>query len=200
MAKTKMSVENGLEEEEIVDALVESVQQEPVAPAETEEKKPIKKISSLPANPEHLRVVEAALFLVNKPLSFKEISEVAKCKPTDVEDLLELLKQEYESRNGAVELVVQQETASLQVRPDYLGHVSKLSKEIEVSRKGLKILALIAKKKEMLQKDLKHYFKGEIYAYVTELKNLEYITSERKGNTRLLKPTKKFLESFQVGQ
>ncbi|MBI5228991.1 SMC-Scp complex subunit ScpB, partial [Candidatus Micrarchaeota archaeon] len=93
---------------------------------------------------------------------------------------------------------LQNDEVIMQVRNEYLGDVSTLSKETELTKKGLKMLGLIVKKKQMLQSELKYYFKGEIYAYVTELKKLGYITSEKYKNTRLLKPTKKFAESFQL--
>jgi len=76
--------------------------------------------------------------------------------------------------------------------------VAGLSKDTGLSRKSTKILGLIAKRDGLLQSELKNYFRGEIYAYVTELKEAGYLTAEKKGNTRLLKPTKKFEESFQL--
>lgn len=145
-----------------------------------------------------LRVVEAALFLANKPLSFKQLSVIAKI-PSEQAKALALSLAPYYS-NNSFELVVSDEAAFLQVRPQYLGAVSSLSKEVEMTRKARKILALVAKKGQFLQSDLRHYFRGEIYAYVTELKQLGYVDSKKHGNTRLLKPSKKFFENFQVGR
>ncbi len=88
--------------------------------------------------------------------------------------------------------------AVMQVKPDFLSNVAELSKEVDLSRKATKMLSLIAKKGKMLQSELKRYFRGEIYAYVTELKERGYVTSDKAGATRLLRPTEKFKQMFQI--
>ena len=145
-----------------------------------------------------VRIVEAALFLANKPLSFKQIASIANVQPEKAKALASSLIPEFASRS--FELVVSDEAAFLQVRPQYLSSVSSLSKEVEMTRKARKILALVAKKGQFLQSDLKHYFRGEIYEYVTELKTLGYVEAKKSGKTRILRPTTKFHDNFQVGQ
>ncbi len=150
-----------------------------------------------PISLQPLRVLEAALFLANKPMSHRQMQDILQMPKESVDLLLTELKILIPT-DSAVELNVTEHGASLQLKPQYLHRVANLSKEVELSRKSMRILALVAKKKEMLQSDLKHFFKGEIYAYVTELKQSGYIDSKRHGNTRKLKPTTKFYESFQV--
>lgn len=160
-----------------------------------------KELSSLPpliARESHVKTVEAALFLANKPMTVQELSAIAKSDEDSIRIALKKLAQIYEEAGSAIEVSLINDIATMQVKPQFLPHVNKLSKEIEISKKALKILALIAKKKEILQKELKYYFKGEIYAYITELKNLGYIAAERHRNTRKLKLTKKFFECFQA--
>ena len=113
---------------------------------------------------------------------------------------LNSLQADYDEKQSALMIEFANNEARLQVRGTYLPAVSQLSKEIELSRKGLKILALIAKKGQILQSGPKNYFRGEIYEYVSELKERGYITAERHGNTRLLKPTRRFFEHFQQAQ
>jgi chromosome segregation and condensation protein ScpB len=146
-----------------------------------------------------LRVMEAALFLGNKSLAYPELALVAKTSVKKARDLAEKLRAEYASRGGSLEVVISSDGVALQVKSDYLSPVSHLSKEVDLSRKGTKMLSLIAKKGHMLQSELKRYFRGEIYAYIHELKDRGYITSDKHGATRLLKPTEKFKESFQMG-
>ena len=146
-----------------------------------------------------LRVMEAALFLGNKAMAFPELALVAKTSVRKARELAEKLRAEYESRDGSLEITVSAEGVALQVKNDYLSPVSHMSKEVDLSRKGTKMLSLIAKKGKMLQSELKRYFRGEIYAYIHELKDRGYITSDKHGATRMLKPTEKFKESFQMG-
>jgi len=147
-----------------------------------------------------LRVIEAALFLSNKPLALVDLAITANnIRVNEAKRLVEQLKKEYDERQSAVEIALAPNgEIALQVRPQFLAPVARLSKQVEMTRKSSKMLGLIAKKGQMLQSELKKYFRGEIYAYVHELKELDYITSEKHGNTRLLKPTKKFHETFQM--
>jgi len=145
-----------------------------------------------------LRLVEAALFLSNKPIALKDLGEIAGVGEKKAAELVAELQNEYCSREGSVEIVLSEGKAGMQVKNDYLSDVARLSKEAELSRKATKILALVAKKKQLLQSELKHYFRGEIYAYTSELREAGYLESTRKGNTRLLKPTQKFFDSFQM--
>jgi chromosome segregation and condensation protein ScpB len=141
-------------------------------------------------------IIEAALFIANKPMNFAELALLAKCTTKEAEKVCRELQKNY---SGGVEIMIEGRDAKMQVKAEFLQSVSSLSREIELSRKATKILALIAKKGQVMQSELKNYFRGEIYAYVTELKEKKYLVAEKRGNTRLLKPTKKFQESFQVG-
>lgn len=146
---------------------------------------------------EPVRVLEAALFLANKPMSHKQLQDLLQVPRNRLDALLGDLAS-IVPKESSYELSVNEHGAALQLKPHYLHRVAKLSKEVELSKKAMRILALVAKKKELMQSDLKHFFKGEIYAYVTELKMAGYLESKKAGNTRKLKPTSKFYESFQV--
>ena len=146
------------------------------------------------------KVIEAALLLANKPLTPAELALLSHCTVKQATRFIYNLQAEYDERQSALMIEFINNEARLQVRSLYLPAVSQLSKEIELSRKSLKILALVAKKGQILQSGLKNYFRGEIYEYVTELKDRGYIISEKHGNTRMLKPTRKFFEHFQQAQ
>ena len=145
-----------------------------------------------------LRVFEAALFLANRPTTYVELSKITGFPRELCKTMAHELKAEYAGRDCAFEVIVSEEVVALQVKSVYLDRVSGASKEINLTKKGTRILALIAKKKELLQKDLKQYFRGEIYAYVTELRQAGYVEAERRGQTRLLRPTQKFYDTFQM--
>jgi len=145
-----------------------------------------------------VKSAEAALFIANRVVSFEELARVMSISKQTARTLVEKLKEEYDSKESAIEVVIGGEGAMLQAKPEFLQNASELSKKPDVSRKATKILALVAKKGGMLQSELKKYFKGEIYEYTTELKEAGYIDSEKRGNTRYLKPSKKFSENFQI--
>lgn len=146
-------------------------------------------------------LVEAALFLANKPMTVKELSELLRASEAGVKQALTNLQSKYNANSeSAVEIFVNEEgKANMQLKQSYLAPVAKLSQTVELSRKATKILALVAKKGELLQSDLHKYFKGDIYTYVHEVVEKGYVTNVKEGRTRKLKPTKKFHETFQLG-
>ncbi len=146
------------------------------------------------------RIVEASLFMANKPLSFVQLCELTKADEETLLKALESLKAKYEEGERAVEVLVNSDvkTASMQVRVKWLPAVAALTEKIELAKKSTKFLALIAKKGELLQSDLRKYFKGDIYEYVGELREKGYLDRVKKGHSWILKPTKKFHEEFQI--
>ena len=144
-----------------------------------------------------VKVVEAALFVANRELTTKKLSKMFDVTPKKIKEIFDLIELNYAKENGPIYLKVKDDTAIFQVLPEYVNVVSSLSKESNLSKKATRILALIAKKGSILQSSLKKYFRGEIYAYTTELKDAGYVESKKYKNTRLLKPTKKFYDHFQ---
>lgn len=148
-----------------------------------------------------VQVVEAALFLANKPMAVKDLSELLGCSEASVKKaVFEDLQEKYtKNASSSIEIFVEEGKASMQLKQQFLSFVAKLSQSVELSRKATKILALVAKKGELLQSELHKYFKGDIYAYVREVVDKGYVTNVKEGRTRKLKPTKKFHETFQLG-
>lgn len=146
------------------------------------------------------KVAEAALFLANRELDVRELAKTTGRNAAELRVALEKVRAEYEARDSPVELLEKDGVYSLRVKPVYLEAVGGFSKKSDLSRKATRILALVVKKNGLLQNELRNYFRGEIYAYVTELREAGYLESGRHGNTRLLKPTRKFYEEFQLAQ
>ncbi|VVB71421.1 Segregation and condensation complex subunit ScpB [uncultured archaeon] len=140
------------------------------------------------------RILEAALFLANRPLTREELSKILPGQ--NIDQLVNTLNQSLE--NSSLEVIYDGDSARLQVKQEFLPKIKDLSKGPELTRKGMKILALIASKKQLLQKDLKKYFRGTSYDYIHELVELGYLEKHKDGNSWLLKPTKKFEEQFQL--
>ncbi len=143
-------------------------------------------------------MVEAVIFFENKSVEYEEVGRITGIKVEKVKEIADELKKDYAERNTAIEVIIGDKSVSMQVKSEYVKLVSKIAENAELSKKAIKILGLIAKKKSIKQSELKNYFRGEIYSYVKELKDQEYVTSEKTGLTRTLKPTKKFYETFQM--
>ena len=144
------------------------------------------------------RVLEAALFMANKPTPLAELCTVVGGTEEGITQLISQLQEAYSTGDRALEITIVDGKASMQVKAQWLGSVAALSEKIELHRKTLKMLALIAKKGELLQSELRKYFRGDIYEYVGELSEKGYLERHKKGRSLLLKPTKKFNEEFQI--
>ncbi|MEK6953906.1 MAG: SMC-Scp complex subunit ScpB [Candidatus Micrarchaeota archaeon] len=147
----------------------------------------------------------AALFLANRPVSMDELGLTLKLKADDAEGFIAELADDLKAASSPFKVSVFEDPnklagsqVKLELEDHYLAAVSHLSKEIEFSKKAQKILALIAKKKELMQSELKYYFKGDIYEAVDELVKLKYLTMEKHKNTWKLKPTKLFFDRFKM--
>ncbi len=148
------------------------------------------------------RVAEAALFMANKNMPFGELAKLTNASEDEIAKILEELKTRLESNDSAIELIVNSESkiATMQVKAKWLPAVASLTDKVELHRKSMKILALIAKKGTLMQSELRKYFKGDIYEYVGELKEKDYVERVKKGHSWMLKPSKKFHEDFQISE
>ncbi len=186
--------------EKTASEIIEQASQPPQSPALPEEaQQPAIDFQAKPASTP-LQALEASLFIANRPVKHTELTTILDTDHAKCLELLNQLKQEFDSRNSAIEVVITDEAAHLSVRSHHVASAAALSKKIDLTRKGQKILALVAKKGSLLQKDLHQYFRGEIYTYVTELREKGYIESKKAGNTRFLKPSRKFYEEFQLAE
>ena len=144
------------------------------------------------------RVLEAALFMANKPLPLGELCTLAKCDEDKLIQLITELQLKYNEGDSAIEIAVNDNKAAMQIKAQWLSAVAELSEKVELHKKSMKMLALVAKKGELLQSDLRKYFRGDIYEYVGELREKGYLDRAKQGHSWKLKPTKKFHEEFQI--
>ncbi|MFH1199612.1 MAG: SMC-Scp complex subunit ScpB [Candidatus Micrarchaeota archaeon] len=149
-------------------------------------------------------IVEAALFLANRPLRLDELAAAIGVKPERAEELVAELADELQARGSALKVTIVNDPAKLsgtevrlELRNEYVPAVSTLSQNVNMHPKSLKILALVAKKKKLLQSELKYYFKGDVYEHVEELVAKHYLTAVKFKSTKELKPTPLFYEHFK---
>ncbi|MFH1107204.1 MAG: SMC-Scp complex subunit ScpB [Candidatus Micrarchaeota archaeon] len=149
-------------------------------------------------------VVEAALFLANRALRLEELASVVNMPAERVEGLVAELADDLQQRGSALKISVREDPGRLagtevrlEIRGEFVPAVSALSQNVNLPPKAVKILALVAKKKKLLQSELKYYFKGDVYEYVDDLVSKGYLSEAKFKTTKELKPTKLFFEHFK---
>src|SRR3989338_7285515 len=143
--------------------------------------------------------VEAILFTTGRFISVEELSKL--CGVGSVGHLKEALlslKKDYETRNGALELIEQGNSWKLNIRKDYLYLTQNLLTDSELDRPTQETLAVIAYKTPALQSEIIKIRGNGAYDHIKILKDLDFVTSEQSGRTRILKLTTKFYGYFDI--
>jgi len=144
-------------------------------------------------------LLEAALFLADRPLSVKELARIlgsdsAHC----TRDLLSELQNDLNSDAHGVELSINEEKALLRVKHGYVDAVAHLARHQDIPRPILRSLAMIAYNHPMTQSDLVKARGNKAYEHVRELINRDLIHADKQGRTLLLHITDNFLHYFDL--
>ena len=92
-------------------------------------------------------LLEAALFISDKPLHIKELCKITEMKENVVKKLLEEMEKELEKEHRGLELLAMENNYHLKVKEKYLEKVSHLTPYADLSRAMLKVLSLTVYKK-----------------------------------------------------
>ena len=143
--------------------------------------------------------VEAILFTVGRFVGLDEISRISGIASFGyLKDTIAALKKEYESRNCGLEIVEQDNKWKLSLRKNYLYLTEGLLSDSELDKPTQETLAIIAYKNPIFQSEVINIRGNKAYDHIKILKELDFITSDKSGRTRLLKITPKFFDYFDV--
>ncbi len=146
---------------------------------------------------ENMRIVEAVLFSSDRPLRVGEIAKVAGLTSQDVSKAMRKLREEYEKRNGAIEIARIGNKYVMQLRQDYVNYGYAMGKK-EMSDDVLKTLAIIAYYQPIAQSRLREIVGSKVYAHIEELKKRGFVYGKKSGRTEVLRTTKRFNEYFGI--
>ncbi|MGC8580870.1 MAG: SMC-Scp complex subunit ScpB [Thermoplasmata archaeon] len=147
---------------------------------------------------ENAKKVEAILFLYPSPCSYSEIMEKLDIKnESSLIEILESLKNDYESRNSALEVVYQDNIVFLRLKDEYK-HLIKNFSDVPFNAKQLKIIVYIMFKEPVKQSDVINAL-GESYRDdLNELKKMKYIEVKKVNNSNILSVSNKFYKLYGV--
>jgi len=146
---------------------------------------------------EKLALLEAALFVTEKPLSAEELKRFLGVTEEELRNLLSELKRRYDSNDSGIELL-ELNGYKLAVKAAYSQRVARFAKHTELSRGLLRALSLIAYYEPMKQSDLVRAIGNRAYEYVRELERMGFIRSEKFSRTKVLRTTRHFKEYFGI--
>ena len=148
---------------------------------------------SLPAR------MEAILYLKGRPLTLRELAEIAAISREQVEIALITLMADYAHRDTALEIRQEGQRYSLQLR-DGLGDLVQNLLPVDLSTAALRTLATIALKKRILQSDLVELRGSGAYDHIKELIAQNFIERKRQSDGRSfwLTLSEKFHRTFAI--
>jgi len=149
-------------------------------------------------------VIEALLFVSEKPLTYEQIRSVLENLDTaQINKILEELKSEYENSNRGVRIVQIAGGFQMVTPPNLATFLKKLYKQRNaerVSRPGLETLAIIAYKQPITRHEIELIRNVNIDGVIKSLldKDLIRVTGRKKapGRPKVYGTTRQFLEYF----
>ena len=143
--------------------------------------------------------VEAILFTTGRFLTLEEISKMCGIASLGyLKETLQELKKDYEQKQSALEITEQGDKWKLNIRKNYLFLTESLLTDCELDRPTQETLAVIAYKSPTFQNEVVKIRGTTAYDHIKLLKELDFVTSEPSGRTRILKVTNKFYDYFDV--
>ena len=156
-------------------------------------------MSSDTQRPHDKGLLEAALFLADRPLSVKELAKLLGPDSTcRTGDLLSELQNDLSPNAHGIELIINEEKALLRVKHGYVDAVAHLARHQDIPRPILRSLAMIAYNHPMTQSDLVKARGNKAYEHVRELVDRDLIRADKQGRTLLLHVTDNFLQYFDL--
>jgi segregation and condensation protein B len=158
----------------------------------------------MPSDPDmisfHARLLEAILFIAERPVSLDEIKQRLLINEDEIAQLISLLEQNLKARNSFIELIKSEQGQAFEMRIN-----EGIKKELDafrtkksLSKDLLQTLAYIALEQPIKYGDLKKVRGQKTREHVETLEKEGYIKQEPSGKTSLLTTTLYFASVFNI--
>jgi segregation and condensation protein B len=144
-------------------------------------------------------LLEAALFVSDKPLSLDKLSTILEATNNETRKLLEQLKADLMENDRGYELVETPEGFELRVKVEYRDKVVRLAPLADLSDGMMRSLALIVAKQPVKQSLIVKYQGNKAYGYIEALEKKGLIKTEKFQRTKLITLTPEFERYFGKG-
>lgn len=142
--------------------------------------------------------IEAVLFITDTPLKTGALAKMLNASYDNVQSALVQLIQEYEDRNGGLEIGTD-DGYIIQVKIQYLNIVTDMM-PLELNPGPMRTLSAIALKEPVLQSEIIDMRGSGAYDHINELVEQDLISKKPQGLSYILRTTKKFQQYFRLTQ
>lgn len=141
-------------------------------------------------------LLEAALFVAEKAVTAKQLSEITGLPEQKVHLLLLEMKEDFEKEERGIILVETPEGYELRIKPEYRDKVVPLAPFSDLSEGMMRSLAIIAAKQPVKQSLIVRYQGNKVYGYIAELESKGLVKAEKFGRTKIITTTPEFEKYF----
>jgi len=141
-------------------------------------------------------LVEAALFLADRPLSLAELSQKLGLEEHVILRVLGQLAEELEEPHRGIELAQESGGYVLRVKREIAERVRSFAPNQDLSEQTLRTLAVIVAKAPVAQAEVVKLRGQRAYAHIKDLIARGFVQAEDRGTTKVLHVTEELLRYF----
>ena len=141
-------------------------------------------------------LLEAALFVSDKPLSIQGLSKITNIPHEEVKKFLAELKEDTEKADRGMELMETPVGFELRIKPEYRDNVAQLAPFSDLSEGMMRTLAIVAVRQPVKQSIIVRYQGNKAYGYIASLEEKGLVKTEKSGRTKIVITTPDFEKYF----
>ncbi|GIU68318.1 MAG: SMC-Scp complex subunit ScpB [Candidatus Pacearchaeota archaeon] len=152
---------------------------------------------------EHIKKVEAILFISARYLNLRELVNYSDLNPIIIKEIMEILKKKYNNENSAIEIIEKTientKTWKMDVKQEFYYLVNRLaSGSEEFSKAEKETLAIIAYKQPVKQSVVVKIRGNKAYDHIKKFYELGLINKKKLGRTQELTLSEEFYNYFNI--
>ena len=147
-----------------------------------------------------ITLIEAALYVTGRPIDVKTLGSVTGFRSEDkTRELARQLKANYGNNGSCLEILeLSDGRFVMQLKPQYVTHVKRLTTRQLLTSGPMKTLSFIAYRQPVTQSYLAKVRGNLTYSHVKQLREIGLIAEERLGRTKVLRTTPNFADYFNL--
>jgi segregation and condensation protein B len=147
-----------------------------------------------------MTLIEAALYVTGRPIDVKTLGSVTGFRSEDkTRELARQLKASYGNNGSCLEILeLSDGRFVMQLKPQYVTHVKRLTTRQLLTSGPMKTLSFIAYRQPVTQSYLAKVRGNLTYSHVKQLREIGLIAEERLGRTKVLRTTPNFADYFNL--
>ena len=148
-----------------------------------------------------LKKIEAMLFISGRFLNMQDLISFSDLNPVIIRDLLNELKQKYNSIDSAIQIVEKNNLWKMDVKQEYYSLVNKLATgSPEFSKAEQETLAIVALKQPIKQSVIVRIRGNKAYDHLKKFSELELVKKKKLGRTYELSLNEDFYNYFNISE